>query len=156
MQGRVGCWLATAAFAMDRVTKLWAVSRLRGSPPVGVINGMLRFVYVENTGASFGIWGEQRVLLLLVTGVAILGLLLFLLTRGRARSSFVRVTLWLLLGGALGNFVDRLFLGYVIDFIEIILFSFPVFNIADCCLCISFGLLAGWILLDRETKPNAA
>lgn len=147
MKGRRTGWLAPAAFLADRLTKLWAQEALRGQGPMAVWPGVLQFRYVENTGAAFGILQGQQALLLVLTGAALAGVLCWLLTRGRSLPAFARGALWLLLGGAAGNFADRLFHGVVVDFLEIELFSFPVFNIADCCVCVAFALLAGWILL---------
>ncbi len=153
--GRMSCWLAPAAFVLDRVTKLWAQQSLRGASPLELWPGVLRFVYVENTGAAFGMLKGRQTFLLLVTGVALLSLLLWLLLRGKTLQALPKAALWLLLGGALGNFADRLVYGAVVDFIEIRLFSFPVWNVADACVCVAFALLAGWILLHKEEKPDA-
>ena len=154
MIGRSSCWLAPAAFLLDRATKIWARSALRGQRPLDVWPGVLRFAYVENSGAAFGMLSGRQGLLLAVTGVALAGLLAWLLLRGRSVRAVARVSLWLLLGGALGNFFDRLAYGYVIDFMEIRLFAFPVFNIADSCVCAAFALLAGYIIFHRERKTD--
>ena len=150
-----GCWIAPAAFALDRVTKHFAQAALRGNAPVTVIPFALRLIYVENTGAAFGALSGQRVLLLVLTGVALLALLFFQIFRGARLPRLVRVSLWLVIGGAAGNFFDRLFLGYVIDFIEVTLFRFPVFNIADMCVVAAFALLVCLILFSKEEKADA-
>ncbi|MCL1964104.1 MAG: signal peptidase II [Firmicutes bacterium] len=150
----MSCWLAPAAFLLDRVTKAWAVSALKGNWPEEVWPGVLRFVYVENTGAAFGVLGGRQGLLIAVTGAALAGLLIWLFTRGRSAAVLPRAALWLFLGGSLGNFFDRLAYGYVIDFMEIRLFTFPVFNIADTTVCVVFALLTGYIIFHREAKPD--
>ena len=155
MMGRLSCWLAPAAFLLDRITKQWARGALEGQRPREVWPGVLRFAYVENTGAAFGMLSGRQGLLLAVTGVALAGLLAWLLLRGRRMARLPRASLWLLLGGALGNYYDRLAYGYVIDFIEIRLFSFPLFNVADSCVCVAFALLAGYIFIHKEAKPDA-
>lgn len=151
----MGCWLASAAFIVDRITKIWAMGNLRGIQPMVLVDGLLRFIYVENTGAAFGIFEGRPVFLLLTTGSVITGLLVWLLLRGRKQPTTAQIALWLLLGGALGNFVDRLFLGYVVDYIEFLFFSFPVFNVADISVCIAFAILAGWLLFSKEEKQSA-
>ena len=150
-----GCWLASAAFALDRFTKWMAASKLRGGGPAEIVPGILRFAYVENTGAAFGLFGRHTIPLVLFTAAILIGLVAFLLYRGSMFPSPARYALWLLAGGAAGNFADRLFSGYVVDFIELRFITFPVFNIADCCVSVSVVLLTGWILLHREVLPDA-
>lgn len=155
MKGRSCCWLvALAALAADRLSKQWAVSVLKGQRALEVWPGVLRFLYVENTGAAFGVLQGRQTFLVILTGGALLALLIFLLLHGKTLAAPALAGLWLLLGGALGNLIDRLFLGYVIDFIQIQWFSFPIFNIADCCVCVAFALLAAWILLGREVTSD--
>ena len=151
MKGRRTGWLAPAAFLADRLTKLWAQEALRGQGPMAVWPGVLQFRYVENTGAAFGILQGQQALLLVLTGAALAGVLCWLLTRGRSLPAFARGALWLLLGGAAGNFADRLFHGAVVDFLEIELFSFPVFNIADCFVTVgAFLVLIDILFVNRN------
>jgi len=128
---------------------------LQGRAPVSVAPGFLRLVYVENPGAAFGTLAGQRALLLVLTGAALLALLFFQILRGGRLPRLARASLWLVIGGAAGNFFDRLFFGHVIDFIEITLFRFPVFNVADVCVVAAFGLLSCMILLSKEEKSNA-
>ncbi len=149
------CWLALAAFVIDRLTKLWAQSALRGQPPMDVWPGIFRLIYVENTGAAFGMLQGRQVFLLILTGVALSGLFWWLLTRASGKPPLLRAALWLLFGGAMGNFADRLFLGAVVDFMEIRLFSFPVFNVADCCVSFAFVLISGFILFGKEARTDA-
>lgn len=150
-----GCWIAVAAFAVDRLAKIWASGALSDCRSIPLLFGALRLFYVENTGAAFGILRGQRVLLLCATGIALLALLLYLLFRAEGLSRLPRAALWLLMGGALGNFADRLLFGYVVDFIEIRLFRFPVFNVADICIVLAFICLAGTIFFSREERHDA-
>ncbi len=155
MKRDVSWLLAPLALILDRLTKLWAQSTLMGEGSLPIWPGVLRFIYVENTGAAFGLLKGRQLALLIVTGVALLALFLWLLFRARTVPPLARISMWLLLGGALGNFIDRLFLSYVVDFIEITLFPFPVFNISDICICVAFVLLSCWLLLSKEEKPDA-
>ena len=155
MRRTTGCWLASAAFVLDRFTKWLAILELCGKDPVDVLPGILRLVYIENTGAAFGLLGRHKIPLILLTAVIIIGLIVFLICKGNALPSLARYVLWLLAGGAAGNFADRLFLGYVVDFLEFRFMPFPVINVADCCITVSVVLLAGWILLHREARPDA-
>lgn len=139
---------------MDRLTKWWAISRLRGKGSIEILPGFFRFFYIENKGAAFGLLGQHAILLILLTSVAIIGMIIFLLTKKNI-PKLIQTALWLVVGGALGNLVDRIFLGYVVDFMEIRVFIFPVFNVADCCVSVSVAFLVGWILLHKEALPSA-
>ena len=150
-----GCWIASAAFALDRVTKWLVLSELRGKAPADVLPGILRLVYVENRGAAWGLFGGHTIPLGWLTAVIVIGLIVFLICKGSGLPTFARDALWLLAGGAAGNSADRLFFGYVVDFLEFRFFSFPVFNVADCCISVSAVLLTGFILFHGEARPNA-
>ena len=139
---------AALALILDQITKLYAS---RGIPlDTGIkplIPGVLQMTHVRNTGAAFGFLSGSKWLLLgfLVVFTAVVALLIW---KGVVRSGFGRFSLLLLLAGALGNGLDRVLYGYVIDFIEPTFMQFAVFNIADCavtCGGISFVL---WLAVD--------
>lgn len=156
MKGRFSCWLAPAAFGLDRVTKLWAQRALPPGVRVSAIPGLLRFLYVENTGAAFSLLTGRSGLLLVVTGFAIALAVVYLLVKGRRLALLPRMALWLLVGGAAGNFLDRAVYGAVIDFLELAFIRFPVFNVADCCVSLAFVLLVIAILRDgKEPEQHA-
>lgn len=153
MKGPACCWFAPAAFLLDRATKEWAMRAMDGS--VVLWPGMLRFVYVENTGAAFGLFKEHTGWLAVLTAVALAGLVVFLLKKGRDLPVWPRAALWLMTGGALGNLFDRIVYGCVVDFIEVLFFRFPVFNVADICVCTGFAIMAVWILLSGKGEAGA-
>ncbi len=111
--------------------------------------GVLRLSLVHNYGASWGILSGQGTLLLIVTGAACLALL-FALLLGKPASSLGRVSLAFVLGGALGNAVDRFLQGYVTDMFETVFVEFPVFNLADCCITLGAVFLLLWGILDER------
>lgn len=120
---------------IDQVTKHLSEAFLSFWVPKTIIPSVLSFQLVHNYGAAYGIFQHQRLFLLGISGLVIVGAVLFAKTLGT--SVWARWGLAMLLVGAIGNFVDRLFLGYVIDFIDIRIF--PVFNIADVCIDIGIG-----------------
>ena len=154
MKSRFGCFLALAAFGLDRVTKLWAQQTLQPGVRVQVLPGLLHFLYVENTGAAFSILQGQRWLLLVITGGVIVCSSFYLLFRPKALSPLTRVAAWLLLGGAAGNFFDRAVHGAVTDFLEFGFMRFPVFNVADCFVTIAFLFLAFSILQGEKERKQ--
>lgn len=119
---------------VDHITKYKAL--VLKNNEIQLIDGKLKLVYLENRGAGFGIFQNKKIFLIFFTAILI-GILLYTLFKNINEYSFVTIlSLSLCTGGALGNFVDRLFRGYVIDFIsyKFTLFNgyeFPVFNFAD-------------------------
>ena len=136
----------------DYLTKLIAVNRLKGEDPVPLIRGILRFSYVENPGAAWGMLSEHRWVFMVFSALAIVVIAIYLIRRDPP--TLLCVSLSLILSGGIGNMIDRTFRGVVVDFIEFYLFSFPVFNVADCLVVIGSGLLIVWLILDtvRERK----
>ena len=136
----------------DYFTKLIAVSRLKGEDPVPLIRGILRFSYVENPGAAWGMLANHRWVFMVFSVLAIAAIAAYLIRRDPP--ILLCVSLSLILSGGIGNMIDRTFRGSVVDFIEFYLFEFPVFNVADCLVVIGSGLLIVWLIVDtvREKK----
>ncbi|WP_165847749.1 signal peptidase II [Ammonifex thiophilus] len=124
------------SLAVDQITKFWALAYL--SQPVVVIPGLLALRCVRNPGAAFGFLAYQTPLLILIAAIASLALLLGY-KRLLLAPSVVRWGLGLFLGGTLGNLVDRVRFGYVVDFID--LRFWPVFNLADVAIVTGMGLI---------------
>lgn len=127
---------------LDQGTKLWALSSLKSIHNMTVIEGFLDLTFVENRGVAFGMFSGKRWLILLLTAV-IAGMLLYFYHSLPRRKEYapVRASIVLVLAGAVGNIIDRLFRGYVVDFFEFTFFEWPVFNVAD------IYVVAGVILL---------
>lgn len=148
-------WRAAALaliFVLDRLTKIWAISWLmpRGSVPV---LPFFHLTYVENTGAAFGI-GFQRNTLFTAVSVSLLAVLFYLMKAWTSKNRWLSAGLVLVAGGALGNLYDRLAFGYVIDFLDFLVW--PVFNVADSCVTVGACCLAWGMRLDdlKGGKPG--
>lgn len=143
---------------IDQVAKWLSKSYLQPSSIYGVIKGLLSFTYVENRGAAFGMMKGWKYALIGVTLVTILYLLYFYIKKVRKGSSkILKVSFNLIIAGAVGNLIDRIFRGYVIDFIQLDFIDFPVFNVADICICVGVGLLFIYLLFiykEPEKKKN--
>ena len=140
--------------AADQLTKLLAVTHLQDGPVV-LWDGVFELAYVENRGAAFGIgqgWGWLFSTLTVVVVLAILGLLLF--TR-RFRHPLALASGILLAAGGIGNLIDRIWRGYVVDFLYFRWIDFPVFNVADCCVVIGTILLAAYVLFVYREPEKA-
>lgn len=137
--------------AADQLSKLWVVERL----PLGGVVELLPFLrlhYVRNTGAAWSMFSNST-LGLAVFSVGLVLLLLFWLYKTPAERLGQKAALSLIIGGALGNMLDRFRLGYVVDFWE--LPHWPVFNVADILLCCGVGLLALFMLLEEWGNKRA-
>ena len=128
--------------AVDQATKWWAATTFPLNEQGRYIGLGFYLTYVKNTGAAFGILQDGTLVLGVLSAVVAVLLTVYLL-RSRAMPTLQRTALTLILAGALGNMVDRFFLGYVRDFIhfQIPSFNFAVFNVADSCVVIGAGLL---------------
>ena len=145
---------------VDQLTKWLAVIFLKGNGATVVIENVLRFLYLENKGAAFGMLSNQRWVFLVISTVAIAAII-FYMVKFRPQNKLLKVAIAFMAGGGLGNMVDRLALGYVIDFIDF--YAFPkiwmyVFNVADSFVCIGAGLMILYLILEtvKESKKLKA
>ena len=113
-----------------------------------VIPGILKLAGTKNTGLAFGFLSGKIWLLPLLTGLMTIVLFIYIIKS--KPHGFLAVGLALILGGAMGNLIDRLLYGYVIDFIEVLFVRFAVFNIADMAITIGCALCFSTVLLSRE------
>lgn len=139
---------------LDQLTKWLSVKFLMPlGKSVPIIDGVLQLTYVENTGAAFGMLKEHRWVFILVSTVAILGISLFLYL-GHAPTRFTAISLSMIISGGIGNMIDRLFLGYVVDFIDFCLIDFAVFNGADSFVCVGCALMVLAILIMPSAEKQ--
>lgn len=131
--------LAAAVVVADQLTKAWIVSSLAPGESIDVVGDYLRLVFGQNNGALFGLFRESA-LIFGAASLVVIGLIVGYHARS-GRSPYMSVALGLLLGGAIGNLIDRLRLGYVVDFVDagIGTLRFYTFNVADSA--ISFAIL---------------
>lgn len=130
---------------LDQLSKWLAVIYLEGNAPFYFIPGFLRFSYVENRGAAFGMLADNRWVFLILSSLTIICLIVFMFV-SKPKCRMERVGLALILAGGIGNMIDRVFLGYVIDFIDFYSIWNYVFNIADSCVCIGVALLILYVI----------
>jgi signal peptidase II len=146
--------VAAGVLALDVVTKLLAVAELSDREPIRLIGGVLTLRLVRNPGAAFGV---AQGLTILFTGVALAVVVVILRLARRLQSAWWAVALGLVLGGALGNLLDRLLRspgpgrGHVVDFLE--LPRWPVFNLADSAIVVAAALMVG---LTARGVPHGA
>ncbi len=132
---------------IDQYTKRLAILHLKGRPPVVLLDRILEFSYLENTGAAFSTFSGKQTLLIVLTSLVIvlLALRYFTLPRGR-RYLWIQICLLFILSGAVGNLIDRLTRRYVVDFIYFVPINFPKFNAADIYITVGVAVLAVLLL----------
>ena len=142
--------------AADRVSKYFIVTKLKDHPAVSAIGGIVEFRYTENPGAAFSLLANQTSFFVLICIVILVTGGYFLIkSPGRSKYVFSHIMIMMILGGAVGNIIDRLLYGAVIDFIYINAFDFPIFNIADIFLTLgTLGLVLSFVFYYKEDDLN--
>ena len=144
-------WICTviAAVFLDQITKWLAVIFLEGNPSVPFIDWLLRFSYVEYTGAAWGMFGapDQRWIFMTLSTVAIVAVLLYMFIM-KPKNRLLKYSLALIVAGGIGNMIDRVMLGYVVDFLEFTFIEFPVFNVADSFVCVGAAMMILYLIID--------
>ena len=136
---------------IDRLTKYIAVSTVKIDGPKEFLFGFFQFRYVENTGAAFSSFSDNTKILTAVT-VIIIAFCLILLLSKKLKPMFINVCLLLITAGGIGNVIDRIVYGYVVDFIEPLFIDFAVFNFADCCITVGAFMLIGYEIYELITE----
>lgn len=140
---------------LDQLTKYFAVKLLMNGEPCVIIKGFLQLEYVENFGAAFGILQNRKIFFIIITLAVIIAVIFYLKKNYYYINKPMKVALTMLLAGAVGNFIDRVRLGYVIDFVHVNFgkfYDFPVFNIADSFIVISTILIVYMVLFNKYEK----
>lgn len=143
------CTLGGTMVVIDQAVKAWVLVHLNPVFPRPVIEGVLSLVLVKNTGIAFGLLGGTpavwKTVLLLLLALVILALLLWFYVAEAGRSRMMQLAVALVAGGAVGNMIDRLRFGAVIDFIDVSwrYYHWPAFNVADAGISIGVALLLG-------------
>lgn len=134
--------IAVISVILDQIVKYLIISKCTLYKKNPVIDGFFNITYVQNRGAAWGILNNNIILLAVITVLA-LGLICSFIFKESNIKKLDIVLYGMLLGGIIGNFIDRIFRGYVIDFLDFIIFGydFPVFNIADMLIVISVGIM---------------
>ena len=138
---------------LDQLTKWLAVTLLQGNPSVPIIPEVFQLTYLENPGAAFGMLQNNRWVFLIISTIGILAVLFYLLIK-RPTSKLLCLSLSFIVGGGIGNMIDRVLLGYVVDFFDFCLINFAIFNVADSFVCVGAGILALWVILDTVAEEK--
>ena len=142
------CGCIAAIAAVDQLIKIAVLNSSLVSGEVStVIDGFLQWRYVENTGAAFSLFTGKTALLSVFTAVVLL-VGFYLIIAKKIKSKVALASVVMLMGGGLGNLIDRIFRHFVVDYIEVLFIDFPVFNFADCFVTVGEFLLVGYLVYD--------
>ena len=144
---------AILIIVLDQISKVLTTRYFELGEVKTIIPEILSFTYVQNEGAAFGILQGARVFFLIMTIVVFFGVLYYII-KTHPQSRLEKLALAFMAGGAAGNFIDRLYFGYVRDFILVDFIEFPVFNVADCFVCIGAGLYILYAFSDIFKKKE--
>lgn len=144
--------ISAAIVVLDQIFKYLAINNLKSVENIAVIDNLLYFTYLENRGAAFGIFSNQRWFFIIATVLAII-LLMYLVFVKKIQSKIFNISVALIIGGGVGNLIDRVFLGYVVDYIQISFFP-PVCNFADYCITAGTIMLIIWLFFCYDKNKN--
>ena len=147
--------MIAAAVALDQWTKYLAVTHLQPIDTLPLIENILHLTYLENRGAAFGMLANHRWIFMILSTVSIL-LLLWWLLKEKPKSLWITVAGAMIVGGGIGNMIDRVAYGYVVDFIDVRAIDFYVFNAADSFVCVGCGMILVWTLYMEMVAKKPA
>ncbi len=145
--------VAIPSLVLDIITKRMVQDHIPKGSGITIIEGFFNLRHDRNTGAAFGILSDQRTLLVIITIAALIFIVVYSFRFKHSR--WMQVSLGFLLGGAVGNFIDRIYLGEVVDFLQFGIESkrlyWPTFNVADISVCIGAGMLIVYLFRVQQT-----
>lgn len=146
----MGIFVVIAA-VLDQLSKLWVVNNIPLYGEIPVLDGIFHLTYAQNTGAAWSMLSGMRWLFLGIFLVFTLGIVWEFSKKRWPFTTFDRWCIAVVYAGGLGNIIDRIRLGYVVDMIEVEFINFPVFNLADCCItCGCIALIVHLVFFNRE------
>ena len=145
-----------ALIGLDWLTKYWIQTSMALNDTIPVIDGIFHITYIHNYGAAFSILQGKQSFLLIVTGIAMTAILAYMVI-GQIKKKAASMELWslaLILAGGIGNFIDRVRFGYVVDFFDFRIW--PIFNVADIAVCCGCSLLVFYVLIWEPRMQKKA
>ena len=141
--------LIIAIVAFDQITKILATEFLMPIGTIGFIPGVMDLKYVLNDGAAFSMMSGSRWLLVGITSISLIAVIYIVLFKKDKLKKYEYISLVLIIGGGIGNLIDRVLYGHVVDFFDTTFIDFAVFNVADCFVCIGLALLIITVVFDE-------
>ena len=143
------------SIALDQLTKWLTVVYLEYRETFPLWEDVFHFTHARNPGAAWGILKDERWVFMVFSTIAIVGLSIYLFGFCK-QSKWMKIALAMIIGGGIGNMIDRVLLGYVTDFLDFRLIDFPIFNVADCFVTVGAFTVVGLLIIDmvREVKQE--
>ncbi len=145
---------ALGLVVIDQIIKVLTIKFLAPISTFPIIKDVLHLTYVENRGAAFGIFQNQKWFLIGITGIFLAVLLILLIKKKFSSSKMLVFTIASIIAGGVGNLIDRIFRGFVVDYIDFRIINFAVFNFADCCVVVATFFLFFFLLFMSESKTK--
>ncbi|MDN6639825.1 MAG: signal peptidase II [Tetragenococcus sp.] len=146
--------LSALVVGFDQWFKFWVVTNLSLGQTQEMIEHFFSLTYVQNTGAAWSILEGKTTFFTVITVIAVI-MVTYLMIRYRNDSKFLTLGLSLVLAGAIGNFIDRIRLGYVVDMVQLDFMQFPIFNIADASLVLGVALIFIYTIFEDQLKGKS-
>ncbi|MCQ8260040.1 signal peptidase II [Streptococcus suis] len=146
--------LAVVLIGLDQIVKAWTVANIELDTVEPFLPGFMSLAYLRNYGAAWSILQNQQWFFTIVTIAAVTSLIWYYVKQIKG-SLWTLFSLALMIAGALGNFIDRIRLGYVVDMFHLDFISFPVFNVADMCLSVGVGILFICIMKEESNGSKS-
>ena len=143
--------IAVLIIALDQITKYLVINNIGPNDTVTVIKNVFEFVYVKNTGGAFSILNNATWLLSIVSIIFCIGVVVYFI-KVKPKEKNICLALSMMFAGALGNAIDRIFRGFVVDFIKTSFINFPVFNVADIAITVGAVILVSKMVFFDNTK----
>lgn len=144
-KNKIGIVIAIVIILLDQLTKILMINK-----QLTIIPNLLEFTYTENTGVAFGI-ANSKIFLIILLSILILGIIVKFIKETQTDKNIL-LSLYFIIAGGISNLIDRIFRGYVIDFIDINILNFPNFNIAD--ICITLGVFVLIFIIAKSLFKN--
>ncbi|HFI0716039.1 TPA: signal peptidase II [Streptococcus suis] len=146
--------VAVVLIVLDQLVKAWTVTNIALDTVEPFLPGFMSLAYLRNYGAAWSILQNQQWFFTIVTIAAVTGLIWYYIKQIQG-NIWTLFSLSLMIAGALGNFIDRIRLGYVVDMFHLDFISFPVFNVADICLSVGVGILFICIMKEESNGSKS-
>lgn len=143
--------VSAALVGLDQLFKYLAIVYLSDKLTLPIWQDVFHLTYIENRGAAFSMLEGRRFFLVILTGVVIL-FGIYILLSGKIKSKFLMWAVALGIGGGIGNMIDRIFRGYVVDYLDFRIIKFAIFNFADCCVVAATIMIMIYILFIYKDK----
>lgn len=155
--------LSLCVVVLDQWTKNWVIKNFQLGETQSIISGIFNLTYIRNTGAAFGVLRDAdpsfRVPFFMIVPLIAIFIIGYVFHKLPEKDIKLSVALSLVVGGAIGNLMDRVQLGYVVDFLDFhwkYLYHFPAFNVADSAICVGVGVLMLDLAIRKEESVNAS